>query len=439
MINEKKLCKQFNINIKDKRKAPNYVNDLTSKIENARSKLLLSEGEIVMDFFIKTSRENLLFDSYRQIMDPKVTIWDLKQRIKVKKISKNYNSLFYYANNTNPLIHQKTQIEYENEKGKDYGGKKKIDFIILKKKKKITTPNNKIIFNFSNLFLYLYFKTTLGMSRDWFYQLGQRLLDEELGLFIRPCEDRYEYQINPFSGTEFNKGEKEISDLEMFTFVGRIMAMAMYHAKFLEFPMVQPFWRMLQMGASSLNGETSICSLNDLKSIDPIYYKSLEWMLENDVTPLDSDFTITQETKEGKMVVHNLKVDENGDPIALTNDNKQLYINLAIQYKMRDSVVPQMKKILEGFYQFLPDSILKNFQIEEIPILFNGNSTIDIEDLRKNTDYDEGLNEWSEIVLWFWEIVEKWDNDKKGNFMQFVTGTKKGILFLHFFLFFKIS
>jgi hypothetical protein len=194
----------------------------------------------------------------------------------------------------------------------------------------------------------------------------------------------------------------------------------------LEFPLVLPFWRMLQLGISSLNGETNICSLTDLKSIDPIYYKSLEWMTENDVTTLDSDFTVTQETKEGKMIVHILKEDENGEPIALTNENKQLYINLAIQYKMRDSVIPQMKKILDSFYEFLPDTILKNFQIEEIPILFNGNSEIDIEDLRKNTDYDEGLSEWSEIVIWFWEIIEKWDNDKKASFMQFVTGTKKG-------------
>jgi hypothetical protein len=65
------------------------------------------------------------------------------------------------------------------------------------------------------------------MSRDWFYQLGQKLLEKELGLFIRPCEDRYEYHINPFSSNEFNNlGNEELSDLDMFSFIGRLMAMA---------------------------------------------------------------------------------------------------------------------------------------------------------------------------------------------------------------------
>eukprot|EP01091_Cochliopodium_minus_P009386 TRINITY_DN2303_c0_g1_i1.p1 TRINITY_DN2303_c0_g1~~TRINITY_DN2303_c0_g1_i1.p1 ORF type:complete len:487 (-),score=156.94 TRINITY_DN2303_c0_g1_i1:61-1521(-) len=352
---EPKLCKQFKINLREKRNLPEYINDLSSKIEHTRTKILIEE---VTDFFVKVSRENILMDSYNEIMSPEISVWDLKQRLK---------------------------IEYKNEKGKDYG----------------------------------------GMSRDWFFQLSQKLLDPELGLFVRPCEDRYEYHINPNSSTDFQSTNDNITDLDMFRFVGILMGMSMHHAKFLEFPMIIPFWRMLQAGEKSLNLEYTICNLEDVKRIDPIYWKSLDWMLENDVDVLGGDFSLTLQKKGGETIEHILKADENGEPIALTNENKQQYINLAVKYKIHDSVIPQMRKILEGFYDFLPSDVLEEFSIEEIPILFNGNSEIDLEDLRKNTNYDEGLSEWSELVIWFWEILEKWENDKRANFLQFVTGTKK--------------
>ena len=44
--------------------------------------------------------------------------------------------------------------------------------------------------------------------------------------------------------------------------------------------------------------------------------------------------------------------------------------------------------------------------------------------MRENTVY-VNYSKKSEIIIWFWEILNDWDSDKKANFLQFVTGTSK--------------
>ena len=283
-------------------------------------------------------------------------------------------------------LKQRLKIEFVGEKGKDYG----------------------------------------GMSREWFLQLTEKLLAKDMGLFVRPCDERYEYHINPFSGTSFVSESPEKTHLDYFFFVGRILAMAFYHGKLVEMPMVAPFWKMLQLGEDFSKSSSGIVSLEDVRKIDPVYWKSLDWMLENDVNELDMDFSITLESPSGEMKLVNLKTDDTGEVVKISNENKREYVEMAIQHKMYHSVMPQMQAIVTGFYEFIErPKILDPFQTCELPIVFNGSPEVDVEDWRLNTHYDEGLSEWSEVVGFFWEVVDGWDNEKRSLLLQFATGSKK--------------
>jgi E3 ubiquitin-protein ligase HUWE1 len=44
--------------------------------------------------------------------------------------------------------------------------------------------------------------------------------------------------------------------------------------------------------------------------------------------------------------------------------------------------------------------------------------------LRANTNYN-GYNRNSPQIVWFWEIMESFDREEKGNLLQFVTGSSK--------------
>lgn len=42
-------------------------------------------------------------------------------------------------------------------------------------------------------------------------------------------------------------------------------------------------------------------------------------------------------------------------------------------------------------------------------------------DLKNNTQY-ENYNQESQVIKWFWEIMDSYDNNERAEFLQFVTG-----------------
>ena len=85
------------------------------------------------------------------------------------------------------------------------------------------------------------------------------------------------------------------------------------------------------------------------------------------------------------MEVKDLK--ENGRQIAVTECNKREYVQLACQMKMTESIKAQIKSFLEGFYEIIPKDLIAIFNEQELELLISGLPTIDIDDLKANTEY----------------------------------------------------
>ena len=57
----------------------------------------------------------------------------------------------------------------------------------------------------------------------------------------------------------------------------------------------------------------------------------------------------------------------------------------------------------------------------ELDILIAGELSIDIDDWQQFTKYDNYTNE-SPQVVWFWELLRSWDQDRLSKLLLFVTG-----------------
>ena len=55
--------------------------------------------------------------------------------------------------------------------------------------------------------------------------------------------------------------------------------------------------------------------------------------------------------------------------------------------KMTTAIKPQIKSFLEGFSELIKPSLIAIFTPSELELLISGLPDIDIEDLRKNTEY----------------------------------------------------
>ncbi|XP_058804141.1 E3 ubiquitin-protein ligase NEDD4 isoform X2 [Phymastichus coffea] len=246
-----------------------------------------------------------------------------------------------------------------------------------------------------------------GLAREWFFLLSKEMFNPYYGLFEYSAMDNYTLQINPFSGVCNEE------HLNYFKFIGRIAGMAVYHGKLLDAFFIRPFYKMML-------GKT--IDLKDMESVDSEYYNSLLWIKENDPTELELTFCLDEESF-GHTSQRELK--PGGATIPVTNDNKDEYISLVIQWRFVSRVQEQMNAFLEGFNALVPLTLIKIFDENELELLMCGIQHIDVKDWKQNTLYKGDYHANHITVQWYWRVVLSFNNEMRARLLQFVTGTSR--------------
>ncbi|XP_044029469.1 E3 ubiquitin-protein ligase NEDD4-like isoform X5 [Siniperca chuatsi] len=315
-----------------------YSREFKQKYDYFRKKLK-KPADIPNRFEMKLHRNNIFEESYRRIMS-------LKRP---------------------DVLKARLWIEFESEKGLDYG----------------------------------------GVAREWFFLLSKEMFNPYYGLFEYSATDNYTLQINP------NSGLCNEDHLSYFKFIGRVAGMAVFHGKLLDGFFIRPFYKMM-LGKQ--------ISLKDMESVDSEYYNSLKWILENDPTELDLRFCI-DEDNFGQTYQVDLK--PSGSDMVVTNENKQEYIDLVIQWRFVNRVQKQMNAFLEGFTELILIDLIKIFDENELELLMCGLGDVDVNDWRQHTVYKNGYCPNHPVIQWFWKVVLLMDAEKRIRLLQFVTGTSR--------------
>lgn len=114
-----------------------------------------------------------------------------------------------------------------------------------------------------------------GVTREWFQILARQMFNPNYALF-QPCAaDRLTYQPNRASAVN-------PEHLSFFKFVGRVIGKAIFDGRLLDAYFARSLYRQL-LGKP--------VDYRDVEWVDPEYYKSLCWILENDPSPLDLTFS----------------------------------------------------------------------------------------------------------------------------------------------------
>ncbi|XP_069043102.1 E3 ubiquitin-protein ligase NEDD4-like isoform X7 [Lepisosteus oculatus] len=315
-----------------------YSREFKQKYDYFRKKLK-KPADIPNRFEMKLHRNNIFEESYRRIMS-------LKRP---------------------DILKARLWIEFESEKGLDYG----------------------------------------GVAREWFFLLSKEMFNPYYGLFEYSATDNYTLQINP------NSGLCNEDHLSYFKFIGRVAGMAVFHGKLLDGFFIRPFYKMM-LGKQ--------ITLKDMESVDSEYYNSLKWILENDPTELDLRFCIDEENF-GQTYQVDLK--PSGSEMVVTNDNKKEYIDLVIQWRFVNRVQKQMNAFLEGFTELIAIDLIKIFDENELELLMCGLGDVDVNDWRQHTVYKNGYCPNHPVIQWFWKAVLLMDAEKRIRLLQFVTGTSR--------------
>lgn len=161
------------------------------------------------------------------------------------------------------------------------------------------------------------------------------------------------------------------------------------------------------------------CSMRDVKYIDADLYNSTKYMLENSV---DGVFFESFSVVNGKGSINLI---DGGDSVPVTEENKETYILLRIEYEVYGAFAPAIERIKEGFFSVIPENYLEGLGYKELNYMISGNPFINLHDWMSNTEYSGEFSPSHKVIIWFWECVCRLQQPQQRRLLQFVTGTSQ--------------
>jgi E3 ubiquitin-protein ligase HUWE1 len=245
-----------------------------------------------------------------------------------------------------------------------------------------------------------------GVTREWFQVIARQMFNADYALFVPVASDRTTFHPNRLSSIN-------PEHLMFFKFIGRIIGKALYEGRVLDCHFSRAVYKQI-MGKQ--------VNLKDMETLDLEYYKSLEWMLNNDITDIITETFSVEVEAFGEMQVVDLI--ENGREIPVTEDNKHEYIRLITEHRLTGSVNEQLENFLKGFHDIVPAELVSIFSEQELELLISGLPDINVDDWKNNTEY-HNYTAASPQIQWFWRAVRTFEKEEQAKLLQFVTGTSK--------------
>ena len=186
-----------------------------------------------------------------------------------------------------------------------------------------------------------------GVTREWFQVLSRQMFNPDYALFTPVASDRTTFHPNRLSSVN-------PEHFMFFKFIGRVIGKALYEGRVLDCHFSRAVYKRIL-------GKT--VSIKDMETLDLDYYKSLVWMLENDITDIITEnFSLETEAFGETQIIDLI---ENGRNIPVTEENKQEYVQLVVEYRLTGSVREQLENFLKGMSSILLawPAVLTMFQV----------------------------------------------------------------------------
>jgi E3 ubiquitin-protein ligase HUWE1 len=245
-----------------------------------------------------------------------------------------------------------------------------------------------------------------GVTREWFQSISRQMFNADYALFVPVASDRTTFHPNRLSSIN-------PEHLMFFKFIGRIIGKALYEGRVLDCHFSRAVYKQI-MGKQ--------VNLRDMETLDLEYYKSLEWMIHNEITDIITETFSTEAEAFGEM--QTIDLIENGRNIPVTEDNKHEYVRLITEHRLIRAVQEQLENFLKGFHDIVPAELVSIFSEQELELLISGLPDINVDDWKNNTEY-HNYTAASPQIQWFWRAVRTFEKEEQAKLLQFVTGTSK--------------
>lgn len=167
-------------------------------------------------------------------------------------------------------------------------------------------------------------------------------------------------------------------------------------------------------------------TLEDFGQYDPQGYKTLKSILNYEFDNISEVMGLTfvvEYDSWGAKMWEELK--EGGKDIVITQENKQEYVDLYVDFMMNKSISKWFLSFKKGFMNCCGGEILSMLEPEDLEMLICGSKILDFNKLKEVTVYQDGYSKNSTAIKYFWEAIDELTEDEKKKFLFFLTGWDK--------------
>lgn len=234
--------------------------------------------------------------------------------------------------------------------------------------------------------------------------------------------------------------------LRRFQFLGRVVGKCLYEGILIDVNFAGFFllkWALTGGTTVGSNESAYRATINDVREYDEELYNGL-LKLKNYPGDVETDFaldftvtdTLTIVDEYGKEITRTITTElmPNGANTPVTNTNRLLYIDRIVRYRLQLQPKAVTDAFLKGLGQIIQPMWLAMFNQKELQKLVGGdNSELDINDLRRNTQYggvytigDDGQEH--PTVQLFWKAMQEFSDEDRRKVLKFVTSSSRAPL-----------
>ena len=205
-------------------------------------------------------------------------------------------------------------------------------------------------------------------------------------------------------------------------FLGKFLGTAVRHNLILALDISNSFWRTLvRLPVTRLHLEqVDVLSIKNLVDIESTALSIEEEIKSGHCYPEDyipedwKELTFSTYLSDGSWI----QLVPDGDRYSVTLSNWRQYVHLVEMTRLKENET-LLRILIDGISCVLPREILPLFTASEARLLFTGESRVDVEYLKMNTEYENILPN-SDLVCNFWDVLKDLGDENRTQFLRFV-------------------
>ncbi|PNF14691.1 putative E3 ubiquitin-protein ligase HECTD2 [Cryptotermes secundus] len=258
-----------------------------------------------------------------------------------------------------------------------------------------------------------------GLTKEWFLLLIRQIFHPDYGMFV----------YHPHSRCYWFSTDQE-GNLREYNLIGVLMGLAVYNSIILDLHFPSICYRKLlsppvvpDVDTADV-GSVNTPTVDDLAEIMPDVSRGLTELLAYEGNVEEDMCMNFQVSLEEYGDVKTYKLRDNGENIPVTNDNRNEYVELYLDWILNAAIYEQFRAFYLGFHSVCASNALIMLRPEEVEMLVCGSPTLDLNELRKVTEYD-GYKADDPIIIDFWEVLHSLSDELKKKFLLFATGSDR--------------